>query len=186
MKLLIGSVVLTCVCTCAVVAGQQPAASKPQPVRGEKPATAEAPFIGAAAMDSLAEVENGRLATQKASSADVKQFAQRMIDEHQKSVDALKGLAAQKEITLATELDDQHRAMHDGLAKLTGAVFDKAYMAHMVKAHLAAVALFQQEAKAGQDPAVKDWAAKTLPTLQEHLKMASVIDAKMNKQGRQP
>jgi putative membrane protein len=184
MKQLVGSLALAGALMWTVVAGQQPAATKPQPVRGEKPASAETPFIGAAAMDGLAEVEFGRLATRNASSPDVKQFAQRMIDAHQKVGDELKGFASRKEITLATELDDQHRAMHDDLAKLTGAAFDKAYMAQMVKAHLQAVSLFQEEAKRGQDPDVKAWAAKRLPTLQEHLKQASVINAKINKAGK--
>jgi putative membrane protein len=71
--------------------------------------------------------------------------------------------------------------MHDSLAKLKGAAFDKAYIAQTVKAHLQAVALFQKEGKAGQDQDVKAWAAKRLSMLQEHLKMASSIDARVNK-----
>ena len=184
MKQLFGPVALACALTWTVIASQDPAATKPEPVRGQKPASAAAPFVGTAAMDGLAEVEHGRLATQNASSPDVKQFAQRMVDDHSKAGEELKALAAQKEVTLATKMDDQHRAMHDKLAKLKAAAFDKAYMGHMVTAHLQAVALFQQEAKGGQDPDVKAWAAKTLPTLQEHLKMASSINAKVSKTGR--
>jgi putative membrane protein len=183
MKQLIGAVALACAFTWSVLAGQEPAATKPRPVPGEKPPSADAPFIGNAAMDGLAEVEHGRLATQNASAPDVKQFAQRMVADHSKAGDELKGLASQKDVTLATKLDRQHRAMQDKLAKLKGAAFDKAYMAHMVTAHLQAVALFQQEAKGGQDPEVKAWAAKTLPTLQEHLKMASSINATVSKAG---
>jgi putative membrane protein len=184
MKQLIGLVILACAFTWTVVASQEPAATKPRPAApGKKPASADAPFIGTAAMDGLAEVEHGRLATQNASSPGVKQFAQRMVDDHSKAGDELKGLASQKDVTLATKLDRQHRAMQDKLAKLKGAAFDKAYMAHMVTAHLQAVALFQQEAKGGQDPDVKAWAGKTLPTLQEHLKMASSINATVSKAG---
>lgn len=106
-----------------------------------------------------------------------------MVDDHGKAGEELKGLAAKKDVTLATKLDDEHRATHDNLTKLQGAAFDKAYMALMVKAHLQAVALFQQEAKDGQDPDVKAWAAKILPALQEHLKTASSINATVNRPG---
>jgi putative membrane protein len=184
MKPLVAAMALVCAVTCTAVAGQErpPTTTKPRPdVTGAKPATPDAAFIGNAAMDGLAEIEHGRLAAQQASSAEVKKFAQRMIDDHQKAGDELKALATRKDVTLAAELDDEHRAMRDNLAKLQGAAFDKAYMTQMVKAHLQAVATFQQEVKTGQDPDVKAWAAKTLPTIQEHVKLASTISAKVSK-----
>ena len=178
MKHLLGPVALACAFMGPVIASQD----KPRP--GEKPPSADAPFIGAAAMDGMAEVEHGRLATQNASSPDVKQFAQRMVDDHSRAADELKQAAAKKDVALATQLDDQHRAMQRKLASLKGAAFDKAYMDHMVTAHLKAIALFQQEAKEGQDPDIKAWAAKTMPTLQDHLKLASVIKTTLGKAGK--
>lgn len=179
MHQLIGSIVLVCGFMWTAIAGQQPV------VKGTKPASPDAPFIGSAAMESLATVEHSRLATQNASSADVKQFAQRIIDDHRKAGDELKGLASPREIVLDTKLDDQHRATQETLAKLTGADFDKAYMAQMLKAHLQAVALFQQEMKSGQDRDVKAWATKRLPTLQEHVKTASTLTGTVGKAGKQ-
>lgn len=181
MKLALDTVLLAVALTSTLLAGQDRPSPKQQPVRGDKPPTADAPFIGAAAMDGMAEIEHGRLAAQNASSAEVKRFAQRMIDDHSKAAGGLKELASRKEVALETELDDQHQAMQDQLAKLKGAAFDKAYMGHMVKAHLQAVAQFQQEAKAGQDADVKAWAAKMLPMLQEHVKLASAINATAGK-----
>ena len=183
MRRLIGTVALACAFTFTVVAAQEPAKSRP-PVPGKTPATADAPFIGAAAMDGLAEVELGRLASQNASSSEVKQLAQRMVADHSKAGDALKQLASQKDVALATELDDEHRAVQQKLAKLKGAAFDQAYMSHMATAHLKAVALFQEEAKSGKDADVKAWAAKTLPIIQEHLKVASSLNATINKSGK--
>ena len=183
MTRLIGSVALFCAFTSTVMAGQEPGKSRP-PVPGKTPPTADAPFIGAAAMDGLAEVELGRLASQNASSPDVKRFAQRMVDDHSKAGDELKGLASQKDVALAAKLDDEHRAVQQRLAKLKGPAFDQAYMAHMATAHLKAVALFQEEAKAGKDADVKAWAAKTLPTIQEHLKVASSLNAAVSKAGK--
>ena len=181
MRLVIRSVALACALTSTLIAGQDRSSTRQQPVRGDKPPSPDAPFIGAAAMDGMAEVEHGRLAAQHASSPEVKRFAQRMIDDHSKAAGPLKELASRKEIALETELDDQHQAMQDQLAKLNGAAFDKAYMSHMVKAHLQAVAQFQQQAKAGQDADVKAWAAKMLPMLQEHVKLASSINATVGK-----
>ena len=134
-------------------------------------------------MDGLAEVEHGRLATLHASSPEVKRFAQKMVEDHSKAGDELKRLASQKNVDIETDFEDQHTATQDKLAQLQGAAFDSAYMAHMVTAHLKAVALFQQEAKGGQDPEIKAWAAKTLPMLQEHLKVASSINATVKKAG---
>jgi putative membrane protein len=181
MRLVLRSVTLAFALTCTLTAGQDRPSPNQKPVRGDKPQSPAAPFIGAAAMDGMAEVEHGRLAAQNASSAEVKRFAQRMVDDHSKAAGGLNELASRKEVALETELDDQHQAMQDQLAKLKGAAFDKAYMGHMVKAHLQAVAQFQQEAKAGQDPEVKAWAAKMLPMLQEHVKLASAINATVSK-----
>ena len=154
------------------VIGQEPSARPAQGTASAKATSAEAVFMRTAAMDGLAEVEHGRLAIERGASADVKQFAQRMVDDHSKAGEELKSLATQKHVTLPTDLDQKHRAMQDKLAKLKGEAFDKAYMSHMVIAHQQAVALFQREAKGGKDPDVKAWAAKTLPVLQEHYKSA--------------
>ena len=92
-------------------------------------------FIGTAAMDGFAEVEHGRLAARNASSPEVKQFAQRMVDDHSKAAGELRALASQKDVILAAKLDREHRSMHDKLAKLRGAPFDTGYMEQMVTAH---------------------------------------------------
>jgi putative membrane protein len=162
-----------------------PAAAKPggtgptQDTKVAKPAmSADSTFMKTAATDGMAEVELGKLAAQNAASSEVKQFGQRMIDDHGKANAELKGLASQKNLTLPMELDAKHKAMQDKLAKLNGAVFDSAYIAHMVTAHKEAVALFQREAKGGKDAETKAFAEKTLPTLQEHLKMAQDLSAK--------
>jgi putative membrane protein len=143
------------------------------------PAAADAMFIRTAGMDGMAEVEHGRLAAQNATHDEVKQFGQRMVEDHGKANDELKSLASQKKVTLPAELDAKHKAMHDKLSKMKGDTFDKAYMAHMVTAHQQAVGLFTKESSGGKDADVKAWAGKTLPTLQEHLKMARGINAKV-------
>jgi putative membrane protein len=136
-------------------------------------------FVREAAMGGMAEVELGRLASEKASSPDVKQFGDRMVTDHGKANDELKQLAQQKNITLPTELGPKDKATRDRLAKLSGAAFDKAYMTDMVADHRKDVAAFQHESTAGKDSDVKSWAGKTLPTLKDHLKMAEDTKAKV-------
>jgi len=144
-------------------------------------ASADSAFIHTAAMGGMAEVELGKLAVANATSSDVKLFAQRMVDDHSKANDELKSLAGQKNVKLPAELDAKHKAVQDKLAKQKGAAFDAAYMSEMVSDHNTDVALFQKESKSGKDAEAKAWAAKTLPTLQEHQKMAKEIHAKTGK-----
>jgi putative membrane protein len=130
-------------------------------------------FVKKAAQGGLAEVELGKLASDKASNQQVKDFGKKMVDDHGKANDELKSLAQSKNITLPTDLSAQDKALRDRLAKLSGAAFDRAYMQAMLKDHRTDVSEFRTESKkAGADPDVKQWAAKTLPTLESHLKMA--------------
>ena len=144
-------------------------------------ASADSAFMHTAAMGGMAEVELGKLGVANATSSDVKQFAQRMVDDHSKANDELKALAAQKSVKLPAEVDAKHKAAYDKLAKAKGAGFDAAFMSHMVSDHQADVSLFERESKSGKDAETKAWAAKTLPTLQEHLKTAKDIHAKTGK-----
>ena len=135
-------------------------------------AAADQKFVMDAAKGGMAEVELGKLAADKASSSDVKKFGQRMVDDHGKANDELKKLAQNKNITLPTAVDAQDKATIDRLSKLSGDAFDRAYMQAMLKDHRKDVSEFRTESKSGKDPDVKAWASKTLPTLEEHLKMA--------------
>lgn len=136
-------------------------------------------FVTEAAQGGMAEVELGRLATQKASNADVKQFGQRMVDDHSKANDQLKSAAAKSNLTVPTDMGAKHKAEMAKLSKLSGAAFDKAYMSHMVQDHKKDVAEFQKEANSGSDPNIKEFAQQTVPTLQEHLKQAQEVHAKL-------
>ena len=140
--------------------------------QAEAKMTADQHFVMEAANGGMAEVELGKLATDKASSDEVKKFGQRMVDDHGKANDELKKLAENKHITLPTAPDAKHKATMDRLSKLSGEAFDRAYMQEMVKDHRKDVSEFRTESKSGKDPDVKAWAAKTLPTLEEHLKLA--------------
>ena len=132
----------------------------------------EKKFIEDTAKDGMAEVQLGQLAAQKAGSEDVKKFGQKMVDDHTKANDQLKQLAQSKGVELPTDIDRSAKREHDKLSKLSGADFDREFMKGMVKDHQKAVKEFQKEATKAKDPDVRNFAAKTLPTLQDHLQMA--------------
>ena len=135
-------------------------------------------FVRDAAQGGMAEVELGKLATEKASSDDVKKFGQRMVDDHTKAGDQLKQVASSEGVQLPQSLSAKDKLTKERLSKLSGEQFDKAYMADMVKDHTQDVAEFQRESQSGKDPAVKDFASQTLPTLEDHLKQAKEIAPK--------
>jgi putative membrane protein len=120
----------------------------------------------------MAEVQFGELAQKNASSSAVKQFGERMMTDHTKMGDEVKSLAGSKGVTLPSQMEAKERAEYDRLSKKTGAEFDRDYMSMMVKDHMQDIQEFQNEANNGQDPDVKALAAKALPTLREHLRMA--------------
>ncbi len=125
-----------------------------------------------AAQANRAEVELGRVATERGASDSVKQFGQRMVTDHGKANDELAKVAQDKGVELPADMDAKHKRLQDRLAKLSGADFDKAYMDAMVKDHDKDVAAFEKEAKSAKDKDLKNFASKTLPTLKSHQKMA--------------
>ena len=138
-------------------------------------------FMTKAAQGGIAEVEMGRLALQHASNEKVKQFGQRMVDDHSNANDQLKQLASQKGVTLPTEVNAKQKSTINKLSQLSGSEFDRAYMADMVKDHHEDVAEFQHEANSGKDSDVKTFAGKVLPTLQDHLRMAEDARGQLTK-----
>lgn len=132
-------------------------------------------FAMNAARGSMAEIQLGQLASQRAAGAEVKQFGQRMVDDHGKATADLKAAASQSGIALPTGLDPKHRSEINRLSKLSGEAFDQAYMRLMVAEHKKDVAEFQRQADSGSDPNLKQFAQSKLPTLQEHLKQAQEI-----------
>jgi len=135
-------------------------------------------FIIEAAVGGMEEVELGRLATQKGSSDAVKQFGQKMVDDHSAANAELTELAKSKSLSVPAELDAKHKAEVAKFSKLSGAAFDKAYSKAMLDDHNKDVAAFEQQSVSGTDPDLKAFAAKTLPTLKTHLEMAKALNAK--------
>jgi putative membrane protein len=163
-----------------------PDTTEQAPGEAEPAATPEPPkqladndkrFVETAAKDGMAEVELGKLAVEKAKKPTVKSFAQMMVDDHSKANEELMGLAKTKNAETPTEMDPAATEKKGQLEKLTGTKFEKQYVSMMVDEHEKAVALFREQSTSGTDPELKDWAARTLPKLEEHLAHAQALKA---------
>jgi len=132
-------------------------------------------FLMDAAMGGMEEVELGRMATTQGASDAVKQFGQRMVDDHSKANQELMSIAQGKGITLPTEMDEKHKKDVTKLSSLTGADFDREYGKMMLSDHRKDVSEFEKQSTRGTDADLKAFASKTLPTLKEHLQMAESL-----------
>jgi putative membrane protein len=133
-------------------------------------------FIKEAALSDMTEIESSKIAEQKGN-ADEKKFAGQMIADHTKMSSELKALVpADMKSALPTALDDASQKKLDKLRDTKPEDFAGQFDPMQVSAHKDAVSLFERYAKGGEDPKLKDWAGKTLPTLQHHLEMAQAMD----------
>jgi len=136
---------------------------------------ADKQFMLKAAQGGLGEVSLGALAQAHGSRAGVKQFGRRMVADHSRANAELKQVAAGQGVTLPGAPGPEERATKARLSRLSGASFDKAYVSDMVEDHEKDIADFSKEAATGKDPAVRGFAAKTLPTLKMHLQMVHAL-----------
>jgi putative membrane protein len=156
-------------------------AAPPTMSSASSPTAGDKSFSKTAANAGMKEVKLGKLAETKASSAAVKQFAARMVKDHTAAGKHLAELASKKSVTLPSAPDSETQIAYSKLNALSGASFDKAYMAMMLEDHKKAVALFSKEANSNGDATFKSFAAETLPTLKHHLMMAETDNAQVNK-----
>ena len=138
--------------------------------------SADKHFAADAAEGGMAEVELGKLAQEKASSSEVKDFAKKMMEDHSKANDDLKDAAQKAGISLPDHMSATQMAEKKKLEAESGAQFDRAYMNTMVKDHRQDVAAFKREANSGKSEEIKSFASNTLPTLEEHLRLAEKTD----------
>jgi len=129
-------------------------------------------FAVSAADAGMMEVQLATLALSNGSSAKVKEFAQKMLEDHKKANDELKALAQKKNISLPAALSEEKQKKYDDMSKKKGPDFDKEYCDQMVKDHKDVVDMFEKARDGAEDAEIKAWASEKLPTLQHHLTMA--------------
>jgi putative membrane protein len=143
---------------------------------GVSPTTAD--FVKEAALSDMFEIQSSQLAQQQGNATE-KPFAAAMIKDHTKTSDDLKSMVSSGDLKaeLPTALDSSKQSELDKLKGLKGADFSSRYDSDQVSGHKDAVSLFERYAKGGDNPKLKDWAGKTLPTLRHHLEMAQDLAA---------
>ena len=136
-------------------------------------------FVTQAVISDMFENQSSKLALEK-SDEKTKAFAQKMSDDHKKTSDELKSVVqtGDMKLTLPTELDSSHQSKLDKLKSLSGEDFTKQYHDDQVTAHKNATDLYKRYAEGGDNAALKAFAIKTKPHLDEHLKMAQDLDKK--------
>ncbi len=141
---------------------------------GIAPTTAD--FVQEAATSDMFELQSNKLAEEKGT-AQEKSFAQQMITDHTKTTNDLKGLVNSGKVKaeIPATLDSSHQSKLDKLKSASGKDFSSDFDSYQVSAHKDAVSLFERYAKGGDNPDLKDWAGKTLPTLRHHLNMAQEL-----------
>jgi putative membrane protein len=140
-------------------------------VLGIAPSTAD--FVKEVATSDMFEIASNKLAEDKGNAPE-KTFASEMVADHTKTSTELKGLVGSGKVKadLPDALDSSPQSKLDKLKGASGKDFSSDFDSDQVSAHKDAVSLFERYAKGGDNADLKDWAGKTLPTLQHHLQMA--------------
>lgn len=136
-------------------------------------------FASQAAIIGKAEIELGQIALKNTQDADVRTYAERMVKDHSAADKKLKAIAAKENLQLPQSLDQEHESLKTKLQGLKGEDFDRAYVKAMANGHDKAVALFESASQQPQMPGeLKQFAASTLPTLEQHKEMAHSLHEK--------
>ena len=160
--------------TAALLGSFQTEAQEPAAVNSNSQAApiSDTRFARHAAEGGMAEVKMGELANARGQSISVKDFGRRMVNDHNAAGNELSSIAAREKVSLPGDLTKRDQAAYDQLSKLSGPAFDRAYARMMVRDHEKDISEFETEASSGRDENIKGFAQKTLPTLEEHLKLA--------------
>jgi putative membrane protein len=141
-------------------------------------------FACEAARGGMYEVKAGELAQQQGQDPSIRQFGARMVADHRKADEQLKSIATQKGATLPTRLTRKEQDLLDGLSKLSGKDFDRAYAENMVKDHKTDLKEFQKESQQTEDQDLKTFAKTTAGAISEHLaaakRMEAIVDRESN------
>lgn len=138
-------------------------------------------FVECTAAHGIFEVKTAQLAQTKATTPEVKELGKTMEQHRGNSNEALKSIAAKKNVTLPTTLSKKQQKCYDKLAKKEGKKFDKCYAKTMAKGHKKEICKFKKEAKKTEDADLKKFASDAIPTLEQHKEMAKNACAAVKK-----
>jgi putative membrane protein len=166
--------------------GQTPGSQNPSmdqtngPQAAGQPTPVDRMFVSKAMQGSMAEVQLGQMTLQKSNNPQVKEFAQRMIDDHTKLNEQMKPVAQQLGVTPPDQVSKGDRKTMAKLQALSGPAYDQAYIKDMVKDHQQDLNDFQMEASSGQGQTAKDAASQGSKVIAQHLQMAQQMAKDQN------
>lgn len=132
-------------------------------------------FAQKAAESGKGEVAASQLALSKAANEPTRQFARTLVNDHQMANAQLERIAETQGLQLPAQPSPTDQKEMNDLRGLDGPAFDKAFGQNEVKDHEKAIALFEQEAQSGTDPALRAFAENTIATLRQHLQTARQV-----------
>lgn len=139
-------------------------------MQGGKLSKKDENFIKKAATGGMFEIEAARLAAEKATDPQLKTFAEKLREHHQQASDELKQIASARGVTIPTQMPSKEKAMLDKLNKASGDKFDKEFISMVgLRDHKQDIRDFENARNETNDPELKAWIEKTLPTLRTHL-----------------
>jgi putative membrane protein len=144
----------------------------------DQSANVDREFITKSTQGSLAEVELGKIALQKSQNPEVRQFAQKMIDDHTKLIEDMKPAASHIGSRMPTRVNAKQRQEAERLQGLSGSDFDKAYITTMVADHHQDLNEFTEEESRTTDPNLKDTVTKGKEVIRMHTEMIDEIARK--------
>lgn len=117
----------------------------------------------------------GQLAVERTANTRVKQFVERMIEAHKRIGQETQLLASRHDVKLPTELSEEHRQRLKEFSSLSGHVFDREYLRHILGDIQSEVSEFEENMQILEDPDVFHWAYRIIPTLRAHVEEARGI-----------
>jgi putative membrane protein len=141
----------------------------------------DAEFMVDAAVSGMLELEMSKLAQQKAATPVVRNFAQRLVQQHGQVNTALRNLAQQKNLVLPNALGKDQQSKYAELSAVAGIQFDKQFVAAVKESHKNDIDAFEDMSKEAYDGDIRGFAAKFLPTLEQHLKDVDAVEDEIEK-----
>ena len=138
--------------------------------------------IRMAVQGNFTEVALGRLAEDKASDSEVKDFGKQMVSDHDAMNDQWGKLASRYHMRIMNPGPDygtNGKNAIDRLQKLDGREFDQAYMIEMIREHEQDLSEFQRLRSSARDPEIRDLAASGASTIEQHLTLARQVGSQV-------
>jgi putative membrane protein len=141
--------------------------------------SADSSFIRQAVRGNYTEVALGRLAESRASNSEVKEFAERMVEDHNSMNKEWIELAQDNDMKVTVDFGESGRQAIDRLEKLSGTAFDQAYMSEMLREHEQELAAFQQMASSAGSSEIRQLASSGASTIRQHHTLAQQVGSRV-------